>query len=272
MKFIVGGFGNSTIDHKDLAPIDEQPMLTLPRKSLVQVYFPGRNMTLSYYNDQFDLTPGDLVYVEGKLAGKLGRVTQVNYNFKIKVSDYKRVISLVDTDVHGEFFQAGSHFVTFDSETLSASQVLSWFRAPEKEEDEFVRSTDDSTFLLEDLTGMHITAPIAERGHGYYIENRVRFLSIRDGRGFAIVEGSANYVVEFSYSNGEISQLVCDCPCADYCKHEFAAMLQLRETLGLMEKNYPGQYGRTGYFAAISKGTLFAFAIDRKETGSLTLQ
>ena len=39
------------------------------------------------YNDLFDLHPGDLVYVDGKLEGHRGRVTDVNYNFKIKVSD-----------------------------------------------------------------------------------------------------------------------------------------------------------------------------------------
>jgi hypothetical protein len=77
MRIKIGGFGDSAIDHKDITPTYEQPMLTLPRKSLVQVYFPCRGMTLSYYNDQFDLTPGDWVYVEGKLEGKLGRVTQV---------------------------------------------------------------------------------------------------------------------------------------------------------------------------------------------------
>lgn len=38
-------------------------------KSLVQVHFPSRNMTLSYYNDMFDLHRGDIVYVDGKLEG-----------------------------------------------------------------------------------------------------------------------------------------------------------------------------------------------------------
>ena len=55
------------------------------------------------------------------------------------------------------------------------------------------------------------------------------------------------------------------------CKHEFAAMLQLRETLELIEKNYGDEYERTGYFAAVNKGTLFAFAIDGKDNGSFTL-
>ena len=48
-------------------------------------------------------------------------------------------------------------------------------------------------------------------------------------------------------------------------------MLQLRETLELIEKHYAAQYEQSGYFAAVSKGTLFAFAIDGKETGGFAL-
>jgi hypothetical protein len=48
-------------------------------------------------------------------------------------------------------------------------------------------------------------------------------------------------------------------------------MLQLRETLDLIEKNYSAEYTHSGYFAAIAKGTLFSFAIDGKETGSFVL-
>ena len=48
-------------------------------------------------------------------------------------------------------------------------------------------------------------------------------------------------------------------------------MLQLKETLELIEKHYAAEYERTGYFAAVTKGTLFAFAIDGKETGSFTI-
>ena len=48
-------------------------------------------------------------------------------------------------------------------------------------------------------------------------------------------------------------------------------MLQLKETLEFIEKHYAAEYERTGYLAAINKGTLFAFAIDGKETSSFTL-
>ena len=69
----------------------------LPRRSVVRVHFPQRNMTLAYYNDRFDLHRGDLVYVDGKLEGMRGRVVDVNYNFRIDLADYKRVIAVADT-------------------------------------------------------------------------------------------------------------------------------------------------------------------------------
>ncbi len=242
-----------------------------PRKSLVQVHFAGRNMTLAYYNDQFDLHRGDMVYVDGKLEGMRGRVTDVNYNFKIKVSDYKRVIAVVDTDVRGQFFMAGSHFVTFDREALPADKVITWFKAPRKEEEEYICGSDDTAFHLNDLGDMNVSDAIAERGHEYYLENKVRYISIDGTRGYAIVEGSDAYEVEFECYDGEISGLVCSCFCSYNCKHEFAAMLQLKETLRVIAREYIKEYEDADYFAAIHKVTLFTYAIDGKEAGGFTL-
>lgn len=272
MNFKICGFGTFQKEVPEATAADQiYPQATAPRKSLVQVRFPGKGMALTYYNDQFDLKPGDRVYVDGKLEGLLGWVTEVNYNFKIKISDYKRVIAVVDTDVRGEFHMAGSHFVTFDSSALPVDQIKLWFKAPEKEDAEVISCSDDSSFLLSDLKGMNISAAIAEHGHEYYTENRVSYLCLDRHKGFAIVEGSESYAVEFQYCNGEISHLICDCPCACTCKHAFAAMLQLCETLEMIEKHYSEAYECTGYLAAIAKGTLFSFAIDNKQTGSFTL-
>ena len=111
-----------------------------------------------------------LDYVDGKLEGQSGRVVEVAYNFKIKVSDYKRVIGLADTEVHGQFFNAGSHFITFDSAALPQGKIVTWYKAPAKEDDEYVSGSDDSSFRLDDLKSMKISAAIAERGHDYYME------------------------------------------------------------------------------------------------------
>lgn len=118
---------------------------------------------------------------------------------------------------------------------------------------------------------MKVSEAVAERGHNYYVENRVRYICLDGTHGYAIVEGGEGYIVEFEYRNGEISNLVCDCLCSFPCKHEFAAMLQLRETIDLIEKNYADEFERAGYFAAINKGSFFAFAVDGKENGSFIL-
>ena len=272
MAFRISGFGAGAQEKKEMVSTYQEDLKTIvPRKSLVQVRFPGKGMALTYFNDLFDLKVGDRVYVDGKLEGQLGHVVDVSYSFKIKISDYKKVIAVVDTNVHGQFHMAGSHFVTFDPATIPAAQIRMWFKAPAKEDDEFVSSTDGFSFRLDDLKGMNVTAAIAERGHDYYMENKVRYLCLDGAKGLAIVEGSESYMVEFEYRNGEISHLICECPCSYTCKHEFAAMHQLIETLEIIEKHYSEEYERTGYFAAISKGTLFAFAIDGKETGSFEL-
>ena len=101
-------------------------------------------------------------FTRGRWKGwpQLGIVTAVNYNFKIKLSEYKRVIALVKTDVHGKFYMAGSHFVTFDPNVLSPAQVTFWFRAPASEEDVYVCGDDDVSFPLDDLDEMGISSVI----------------------------------------------------------------------------------------------------------------
>ena len=138
-------------------PSAVSPAGRAPRKSVVRIHFSARNMTLSYYNDAFDLKVGNLVYVDGKLEGLRGRVVDITYNFKIKLSDYKRVISVADTEVNGEFFFAGSHFVTFDPTALPYSKVISWFKAPDKEDDIYASGNDDFSFNLNDLSTMKIS-------------------------------------------------------------------------------------------------------------------
>ena len=118
---------------------------------------------------------------------------------------------------------------------------------------------------------MHVSNAIAERGHNYYMENRVRYLCLNGAKGYAIVEGTQPYTVEFEYENGEIRNLLCDCFCSYPCKHEVAAMLQLRESLAVIDERYSEAYAQSGYFAAISNGTLFSFAIDGNDGGSITL-
>ena len=240
------------------------------RKCLVDVYFGNIGRTYTYFNDQFELKVGDVVFVDGKLEGERGRVAKINYSFKIKLSDYKRVIAVADTEVHGELFFAGSHFVSFDPQVIPAEKIRTWFRPPVKEDEEFIAGTDGESFELEGLKGMKINDTIFERGKDYYIENHVKYICLDGNRGYAIVSGSEAYEVEFEYTEGKISNLLCNCFCNYNCKHEVAAMLQLQELLGITEKNYAEQYERSGYFAAILKGVFFSIVVDGHQKGSIT--
>ena len=154
---------------------------------------------------------------------------------------------------------------------LPQSKAVTWFKAPKKEDDEYVSGSDDSSFPLNDLTRMKVSAAIAARGRAYYADHSVRYISVDGTKGYAIVEGRKPYELEFEYENGEIRALVCACYCSYPCKHEFAAMLQLRETLALIGAHCADDYARTGYFAAVDKDVLFAFAVSGRESGSFTL-
>lgn len=230
--------------------------------SVVEVHFPGHGATLPYYNDCFELQVGDGVYVDGKLAGKFGVVTKVNYNFKIDLDIYRRIIAKVDTEVHGTFYNAKNHCFTTEPQAIPAEKVRLWMIPPKKSEKGMACGWDDSSFPLNDLNQMHVTEAIWSRGINYYLDQEVVYLSLDGSKGYALVEGSeaTPYEVEFYYQNGEISRLTCDCYCTDQCKHMVAVMLQLREMLTVVQAKCGAAYEESGYFAAIYKPMLMRYA------------
>lgn len=115
----------------EAVPAPAAPAETAAVPSVVRVFFPERGQAYSYYNDRFDLHDGDLVYVSGKLARQRGQVVAVDYNFRIRLADYQRVIGVADTAVHGTFYTLGAHLVTLEPNVLPYAQVRSWFFPPE---------------------------------------------------------------------------------------------------------------------------------------------
>lgn len=262
-------FNENTPEREIVVPeIPEEE--TAPRKCLAEIKFPGVHKPYTYYNDLFDLKIGDRVFVDGKLEGTMGVVVDITYNFKIKLSDYKRVIGKADTNVQGEFHFAGSHFVTFDPIALPYEKALTWFKSPEIDE-EYVSETDGSSFSLETLEGLKFDEYDLKNGKEIYMENGVEYLELNGTKGRAIVVTSKPYQVEFTYKNGEISELYCECYHLTPCKHCFATLLELRQTLKTIEQNYSEEYENSNYFAIISKPKFFTFAVDGKTTGSINL-
>ena len=268
MKYKIGFHGYEEEKKEDLQPLEIGE--NKPVKSVVQVRFPSQGRSFAYYNDRFDLHVGDIVFVEGKLEGVQGTVTEVSRSFKIKLSDYKRVISVADTTVKGELFFGGSHLIAFDKSVISYEKVRGWFLPPESDEEVAV-GYDDEGFFLDELGDFEIKPEIAKRGFDYYNHNKVVYISVDGTTGRAIVEGSRFYEVSFDYDDGGIRNITCDCFCSYHCKHEFAVLLQLRETLKIIEELYDDEYSQGDYFAAVSKSALMNYAVDRKEKGSIVL-
>lgn len=268
LKIGFGGYDKDSKAFEETAAVVEK---NVPVKSLVQVKFPSRGRELAYYNDRFDLRVGDIVFVEGKLEGVQGIVTEVTRSFKIKLSDYKRVIAVADTQVRGRLYCGGSHLIAFDEKVIPYEKICGWFLPPESDEEVAV-GYDGEGFFLDELGDFEIKPEIANRGFDYYNHNKVVYISVDGTTGRAIVEGSRFYEVSFDYDDGEIRNITCGCFCSYHCKHEFAVLLQLRETLKIIEERYDDECNEGDYFAAISKFVLMSYAADRKEKGSIVLE
>lgn len=206
-----------------------------PVKSVVKVRFESRHVPLAYYNDCFDLRVGDVVYVSGALAGEPGVVTSVSTKFRIHTGDYERVLSVLDLTIHGSFTRFRDKMVSQPEIAISPEQFGSWVtppvdpKKPPVEWDDEVISGEGYTIDIQRIEDCEdLTPKIAQRAVDYCKEGRVRYLCVRSGVGQAYVEGSKWYRVDFRLSGGVMTELYCDCPYPELCKHEAAVALTLR--------------------------------------------
>lgn len=270
MKFTVG-FQTQPLDPMQSMPRQPVTGSNHPCPCLVAVQFPHRNLTCTYFNDRFELHPGDRVYVEGKLEGHMGQVTHVDYNFKIKLSQYKKVIGMVETRVKGSFIAVGNHLLTRDAQTLPYEQARTWFLPPDTDEEPYVSYSDGEHFPLQDLTQFNVDPEVAQEGHEIYMEDQVVYWEVDHTKGRAIVNTLQPYEIEFTYQDGQISNLTCGCYHAGVCMHRVAAILQLRESLSLLEQNKP-EWLDEEYLAAVEKDTFVEFAMHNQHPVNVTLE
>lgn len=243
---------------------------TAPRPSVVRVRFED-GPSLSYYNDLFDLKVGDLVYVDGEKKNRLGRVSEVSHGFKIRRSEYQRVLCVVDREVRGRFFLSPSHLLTFERGAFERERARLWLCGPKNEDEEELVGYGDEVIGIAEFPRRAEDA-VVERGERYFEEGRVHYLSLDGTHGYALVCGTEYYEVEFEFSfeEGLLSKLVCSCPCLGICKHEVAAVFSLLEVLGHIRHNYAEEYEKSGCFAAVDRERLLSLALEDKEKGSIT--
>ncbi len=206
-----------------------------PVRSLVTVRFPGVGLALTYYNDRFALEVGDHVFVSGKYAGQLGKVEKVETRFRIRLSDYQRVLARVCPAIRGSYAAVLDRMVSFDADAVSPAEFRSWIFPPAREEDGSGAEPEDELVVGDgcelDVFDLErcdeITEALAERALDYCRSGRVAYLAVRDGIGTAFVEGTKWYEVNFRLNGSTLREAYCDCPCPGLCKHLIAVALTL---------------------------------------------
>lgn len=203
-----------------------------PVRSLVSINFDRMNKPLTYYNDQFDLKPGDRVFVTGKLEGEIGIVESVTTKFRIRISDYQRVLAIAQTPIHGTYFSTGDMMLSYDSEALSSDDFRQWFLPPiekaEEPEDEVIFGEGFEIVMDDPSASDGFDPAVFDRAIDYCRSGRIGYISVRNGVGKAYVFGSHWYEVDFRLTDNVLTEAYCDCPFAGLCKHLLAVAVMLK--------------------------------------------
>ena len=268
MRNMIGFGSRETQESQELESVQRENVPAV--RSLVSVRFPDRGMALTYYNDLFALEEGDLVFVSGKLAGKLGIVEKVTTRFKINLADYQRVISKAAGTIRGSYESILDKMVSFDCETMTPDEFRSWILPPKgwdkKEgdpEDEIILGDGYELLLSELEKDDEVDHAVLERAIDYCRESKVAYICMHDGMGTAFIEGSKWYEVNFMLTGDHLTELYCDCPYPGLCKH----MLAVAVTLRALIKNF--KVSRLDDFVAIDSGRFWTMVA--RTTKKITL-
>ena len=203
--------------------------LTIMPQMLVSVRFEdGR--TLTYYNDGLVLSPGELVFVSGKLAGKPGVVEKVTTKFRANLANFERVIARVGCRITGTYEKVLEKMVSYDPVALSPEGFRSWILPPEDEEDEEEQILVGEGYELdleEPENNEDVDPGVFERALDYCRTGKVAYICVRDGEGIAYIEGTEWYKVDFYLEGNKLTGMYCECPYPGLCKHLLAVALTL---------------------------------------------
>lgn len=218
-----------------LEKIEEKQNEERKATRLVNVNF-GYGQDLCYLSDMENIEVGDLVTVEGKKEDEIGVVKTVRKSFKIPKFEMKWIESVINRDVSGNYFKLDEDMVSLDA-TLTAEQFISMSIGMKYKDNQAIGEeeldVDLENFEENELFENEL---VKIRGKELYKAKAVKFISLQDGVGKAIVRGGEWYEIDFGYANGKITYLACECPYFEECKHEIALLYKLRELLKKLAK------------------------------------
>ena len=158
----------------------------------------------------------------------MGFITEVSYCFKIRLSEYKRVIYRVDTEIRGKLYLLGDFFAAFEKDVIPKEKILPWFVRPDIEDDvacSYGKGTEaelsDSEFTCDKL-------PLSSVIPYFCIDKSAvsAVVNMGNGRSYGINE------VEFTFDNVKAHNMTCSCYEVGLCIHESTAVSALNGDFG----------------------------------------
>lgn len=230
------GFGREDFREQAQSVIPQTDAPKAAVRSLVRVRFEDSDRELTYFNDAFDLKDGDRVFVSGKLAGKAGIVTSVTTKFRIRLSDYERVIALAQTPIRGTYRPVADKMLSYDDCALSPEAFRTWILPPEEPADgpcgEEIYGEGYEIPLDDPSDADGVDDAVFERAVEYSFSGKVGYVSVKNGVGRAFVRGREWYELEFRLRDNVVEEAYCSCPYPGLCKHLLATACLLSLFIG----------------------------------------
>ncbi len=231
MKSILGFAGDTTARSPGEEPVT--PVYGEHVRSLVTIRFPEDGRSFMYYNDRFDLEEGDRVFVSGKMAGSPGVVVNVTTKFRIRLSDYERVISKACSTIRGTYESVIGKMVSRDNEALTPEDFRSWVLPPRNaesgDEDAEAFAGDGFELILSELEeDEDVAEAVLERAADYCMKGKVGYIGVRGGAGTAYIHGTSWYEATFRLDGDKMTEMYCSCPYPGLCKHLLASAMTVR--------------------------------------------
>lgn len=198
-----------------------------PIKSVVDVSFEN-GKSYPYYNEDFCLEVGDIVYVDGKLAGKPGVVTSVTTKFKVSLDYYKKVLRKLNTTFHGDFVKMNEFMVCSGKCAVNEKKADSWFKPPREEAEIFVSAEGYEAFFENGSIFTEADSQTQKEAVDILISQKVKLITVQNGKGVAYIKTDKGFEkVEFVAEKTKISGIFCECIKPGFCKHMEAVCLAL---------------------------------------------
>lgn len=208
-------------------------------------------------------------YLGGKVEGLLGFITEVSYCFKIRLSEYKRVIYRVDTEIRGKLYLLGDFFAAFDEDVIPKEKILPWFVRPDNEDDVACSYGEGTEAELSDSEFTCDKLPLSSVIPYFCIDKSAvsAVVNMSNGRCYGTNE------VEFTFDNVKARNMTCSCYEVGLCMHESTAVSALNGILAEIEKNkeFAEMYNKSGYIALIDKNSVIENTVNSNKTGCIEL-